>query len=323
MVSSRKGAPLALPGLSKTKLAETIRSRVPELASIARCEIDILLNRDSAHVGPTEWRDMAARIRARQSQFDGVVLLHGTDTLAYTASALSFLLRPCKKPVVITGAQRPLSAIRTDARRNLISAVEIAADGPRDIVGQVTVFFDDQLYQGNRVRKRSASEFAAFSSPKAPSLARVGTEIIYDETQRISKRSSSPILEPTFCREVALFQVTPGFPSGIIARKLLPELKALVLTIFPSGTAPTHEPEFLLLLRTARAAGKPVVLVTEGTRPLPHQGYAAGAALRAPGIFWADGMTPECAFVKTCLLLGQGDSRHFATIWRQNLAGEG
>lgn len=323
MDSSPNGDALVLPGLSKTRLAQRIRQRVPELDALAECEIDILLNRDSAHVGPAEWCEMADRIRARWKLFDGIVLLHGTDTLAYTASALSFLLRPCKKPVVITGAQKPLSAIRTDARRNLISAVEIAARGPRPLVNQVTVFFDDRLFQGNRVRKRSATEFSAFESPKTAPLAKVGTGIFYDTAQTPRKSPGGARLEPRFASDVALIQLTPGFPAAAVAQNLLPQLRALVLTVFPSGTGPTHEKEFLELLQTARRLDKPIVLVTEGTRSLPSHGYAAGSALRGPGIFWADGMTAECAYVKTCLLMGQRGNRDFGKLWRKNIAGEG
>jgi L-asparaginase len=160
MVPSEGG--FAIDDISAKALKQRIETFVPELRYLAHCDIEVALNCDSAHIGPEEWIQLANLIKKKSSQYDGVVVLHGTDTLSYTASALSFLLRPCKKPVIITGAQRPLASIRTDARRNLLSAVEIAATGPRDVVSQVCVFFDDRLLQGNLTRKRSATDFFCF-----------------------------------------------------------------------------------------------------------------------------------------------------------------
>ena len=328
-IGSNERAPLALPRLSPKMLGKRLRDRVPELERIARCDIEILMNRDSAHVGPDEWLLFAERIKAKWKKYDGIVLLHGTDTLCFTASALSFLLRPCLKPVVITGAQRPLSALRTDARRNLISAVEIVAHGPRSVVNQVSVFFDDRLMQGNRTRKRSASEFAAFESPRARPLAMVGTQIRYlrDDTSRGHRKSAGGgRLVPAFNRNIALMHVTPGFPSERVADGLLPNLDGLVLVIFPSGTAPTHDKAFIEMLRMAREEGMPVILVSEGaseTSGNPGH-YAAGAPLLAEGCLWAGEMTPECAFVKASLLLGQPDGKvGFRKRWAKELADEG
>lgn len=316
---------LSLPALSAHELERKLRKRVPELERIARCDIEVLCNRDSAHVGPDDWVHFADRIRGAWPKYDGIVLLHGTDTLAYTASALSFLLRPCKRPVVITGAMRPLSAIRTDARRNLISAVEIAARGPASVVNRVSVFFDDLLLQGNRARKRSATEFGAFESPRSSPLARVGTKILYEPSP--VRTAAAPALAPRFSREVALLHATPGFPARAIADSLLERLEGLVLVVFPSGTAPTHEPEFVALLRKARKLGVPVVAVTEGhdtgNASAAPSAYAAGKALLKEGAHWAGEMTPECAFVKASLILGQKRGRErFASLWRRNFASE-
>ncbi len=327
---------LSLPELSVASLRARLQARVPELAQLADCTIDIVLNCDSAHVGPDEWLLLARRIRQNWKQYDGVVILHGTDTLAYSASALGFLLRPCLKPVVMTGAQRPLSALRTDARRNLISAVDIAANGPRALVGQVSIFFNDVLLQGNRARKRSASEFAAFESPQAAPLAVVGTSIRYAQKPYVANsraaaaRARAPALKPVFNRKVGMLQVTPGFPAEEVARGLLPGLDGLVLIVFASVTAPTHDPRFLALLRDARRRELPVVIVTESAA---HAGatdssanpesYPAGRQLIEEGCLWAGPMTKECAYVKTQILLGQGPGRAaFARRWKRDYAGE-
>jgi L-asparaginase len=326
-----KKGPLSVPRLSKALLEKRLRDRVPELAGLAHCDIEILLNRDSAHVGPDEWLLLADHIKSQWKKYDGIVVLHGTDTLAYTASALSFLLRPCLIPVVLTGAQRPLASVRTDARRNLISAVEIAASGREKRIQQVTVFFDDRLLQGNRVRKRSSTEFFAFDSPKCPPLARVGTSIHYSQEKLFLKpKRSSLALKPVFSRRVALLHLTPGFPAEAVEKGLLPQVDGLVLVVFASGTATTHDSAFLRLLRAARKARKPVVGVTDDVNLNSPQSsgtvvptYAAGAALLEEGCYWADQMTPESAFVKTCLILGQpAGAAQFEKYWRENLSGE-
>lgn len=339
-ISSRaKKSQLKTPQLKPLELARQLRERVPELAGIAQCDTEIVLNCDSAHIGPAEWQLLARRVQAQQARYDGIVILHGTDTMAYTASALSFLLRPCRKPVILTGAQRPLSALRTDARRNLISAVEIAAHGPREQASGVSVFFDDHLFQGNRVRKRSASEFEAFESPQAPPLAVVGTDIRYADRRKArggrgtGSRSSgasgsSPELLPEFSSGVLLAHVTPGFPARTLREQILPRVSGLVLVVFASGTAPTHDPEFMELLRDARKRRIPIVVTTEGASETGSgaspRSYEAGRKLLAEGAYWAGPMTPECAFVKAAWILGQpGGDRRFSALWRRDFAGEG
>lgn len=316
-----------LPSLSKRELSDRLRDRVPELGQLARCDIEILLNRDSAHIGPKEWILFARTIRAKWKSYDGVVLLHGTDTLAYTASALSFLLRPCLKPVVLTGAQRPLSALRTDARRNLISAVEIAASGPRPQVNRVSVFFDDLLIQGNRARKRSSTDFAAFESPKAPPLASVGAGIRYEAGRAPRAPRRGPALRESFSSRVAVLQITPNFPARAVEEGLLDRLDGLVLVAFPSCTGPTQDPGLLGLLGAARASSIPVVLATADSgssgRTDPAR-YAAGNELLRAGCHWAGAMTVECAFVKASWILGQTDGRaRFGSLWKKDYAGEG
>lgn len=328
----KKSSSLSIPALSPQLLKKRLDEQVPELQQIARCTVKVLLNRDSSHIGFDEWRKFAFEIKKSWKNFDGIVLLHGTDTLAYSASALSFLLRPCLKPVVLTGAQRPLAAIRTDARTNLISAVEIAAHGPRPQVNQVTVFFGDYLFQGNRVRKKSVFDFDAFESPQAPVLAHVGTTIRYShptQKPRISRFQLQPLLN----RKVLMLHVTPSFASETV-RNLLPQLDGLVLVIFHSGTAPTHEETFLSLLKSAEELHIPIVLVTEGRTQSSSQGsqtqkvsYAASQGLQKPSCFWANSMTPECAFVKTALILGQIDTtdrlKKFDALWATDFADEG
>jgi L-asparaginase len=322
--------PLTVPNLSPKELEKRLLQRVPELLQLADCHVKIQMNCDSAHIGPREWVEIARTIEAQWSRFDGVVVLHGTDTLAYTASALSFLLRPCRKPVILTGAQRPLAAIRSDARRNLISAVELAAHGAGKSgqpLKEVSIFFNETLFQGNRARKRSAVDFAGFESPKAPALARVGTSIQVLAGSPKSKktgasRKSTPRLEPQFSARVAMIHLTPGFPAAAV-EKLLPDLDGLLLVAFPSGTAPTHQPEFHRLLASARVRQLPVMVVTEGVGATGSE-YRAGKEMLEAGCLWSGAMTPECAYVKASLLLGQDRGREaLKKWWNVELANEG
>lgn len=319
---------IAVPQLSPESLEKRLHDQVPELQKLAQCDVEILFNRDSAHIGPDEWLLMSQRIQASWKKYTGIVLLHGTDTLSYTASALSFLLRPCLKPVIITGAQRPLSALRTDARTNLISAVEVAAHGPKIAVNQVTVLFGDKLFQGNRVRKKSASDFAAFESPVASPVAVVGTTIRYSK-QIQSKISKLPILKAAFSQQIMVAHVTPAFPAQSLLSGCLEQLRALIFVIFHSGTAPTHNPAFLQLLRAAKNKKIPIILVTESSSQPPNSesfrlNYAAGRELLSEGCFWAGSMTLESVYVKTSLILAQSKTlKNFSLLWHKDLAGEG
>ena len=321
-----------MPRLSREGLIRRFQRDVPELEAVAKTEVEILLNCDSAHVGPLDWIQIAERIQKSWDRYDGFVILHGTDTLAYSASALSFLLRPCKKPVVLTGAQRPLASIRTDARRNLVSAVELAAHGRADLCRQVLVFFDDQLFQGNRTRKRSAQDFRGFESPQAPVLADVGAAIRFHErsaAQIRKARSKGPALQARFSTQVPMLHVTPGFPAKMIREQLLPEADGLVLVIFQSGTAPTHDEEFIALLREARRLKKPIVSVTESRTEFPGEPmrsafYEAAKRMKSEGALSAGDLTPECAWVKAAWILGQKRGRaEFSKLWNTQFASEG
>src|SRR5262245_60987040 len=153
--------------------SQALVERVPELARLARVETRILCNLDSSDIGPDEWAALAEEVAAARASHDGVVIIHGTDTMAYTASALSFALEGLDKPVVLTGSQRPLSEIRTDARRNLVDAVDLAT---RDIP-EVGICFDGRLLRGNRATKGDAWSYGAFASPGCPPLARLGIDV--------------------------------------------------------------------------------------------------------------------------------------------------
>ena len=172
---------LVIPELNSSELKSWLISQVPEMKKIASCDVSVLFNEDSCQFQAHHWFELAAHITEQEKDYQGVVILHGTDTLAYTAAALSYLLSPCKIPVVITGAQKPLATLRSDARLNFISALEIAANAPKALQNRVLVVFHDELFLGSRVRKKSATDFAAFESPRFPKLASIGSEVHYHE----------------------------------------------------------------------------------------------------------------------------------------------
>jgi L-asparaginase len=345
---------VSLPANLPDVLTERFLARVPELRAIAQCRVEVMMNLDSAHLGPAQWIAIARRILDRQATWDGIVILHGTDTMAYTAAALSYLLPKLKTRVILTGAQRPLSSIRTDARRNLISAVEIAGSAPEGIRGKVCLYFDDRLWLGSQVRKRNATEFAAFEAPYAAPLAVVGAGIQYLPSRvRQNAQAEAPFLrrlqwggkQKVFSERVLMVHLTPGFPAQMIRENLLSRLDALVLIVFPSGTAPTHEPEFMEMLARARELGVMVIALAESASHPATPGatsahaslgrYEAGKRLVEEGCLWAGEVTPEAAMVKAQLICGaltqrlRKDGREreayrkaFVEAWSQNFASE-
>lgn len=239
----------------------TLKARVPELFELAELELELFSNLDSCEMQPEAWTALARLLFTRLPRFDGAVVTHGTDTLAYTASALSFLLPGLRRPVVVTGAQRPLKEVRSDARLNLIDAVTSALKGPRE----VTVCFDSHLYRGNRVRKTAVNAFDAFDSPNAPPLGVLGVDARF-EKGRVPR--GQPQLSPDLEPRVLLLKVHPGLDPEAF-RAVLPRFKGVVLEAYGSGTFPVAanlgrslEP----LLKEARARRVPVLVVSQAHR---------------------------------------------------------
>lgn len=325
MVSERKNPEkFGLASLSNKRLREMLLDRAPELCEIADCDIDVLFNLDSSHVGPEHWTEMSHAIAKASRKYSGVVVLHGTDTLAYSAAALSLLVPKLGCPVILTGAQRPLFVLRNDARRNLVSAVEIAAMNHDPIMNRVLVFFGDRLYLGSAVRKRSATLFEGFDSPRFPVLADVGSDVSLtagvSELARLrSKRKLA--YEPHFSNRVLRVGVTPAFPPTALRGLIKAGIDAIVLSVFPSGTGPTHDPHFVDGLRALQRDKIPVIVVTEGYGHAADQKtYRAARIFDELGCIRAGDLTPECAFALVSFILGQEQGRKkFAKYWNDLL----
>jgi L-asparaginase len=236
------------------------------------------------------------------------VVLHGSDTMAYTASALSFLLEGLNKPVILTGSQLPIGTIRTDAKENLITAIEIAvardAQG-RPMVPEVAVYFEYQLMRGNRTVKVHAERFEAFRSPNWPVLAEAGVHLRYNEAA-IGPCTTGPLtVHDRLDDRIAVIRLFPGIRAEWVRHALsAPGLRAAVLTTFGSGNGPTGEP-FLAALREARDRGVVLLNVTQCVGGRVEQGrYATSQAMQAMGVVGGADITVEAAVAKLMFLLG-------------------
>jgi len=301
---------LKVPNLSAKALKTRLIKGVPEMPKLADCSVEVMFNIDSCQMNLAHWFKLAERIQKAQNTYEGAVILHGTDTLAYTASALSMLLGPTPFPVVLTGAQKPLATLRNDARTNLISALEVATHAPISLRNRVLVVFHDEVFLGSRVRKKSAQGFAAFESPRFPVLATIGSEVTYHEVvKHLPKLKSTRSLfshlknNLTHSPSILPVQMMPNFPSHLFGEELFSSLHGILLTLYTSGTAPTSDPEFIEFLKKAKKTHTPIFAITEREdTPTRLSTYAAGRILEENGVLWCADLTPEAAYVKAAFL---------------------
>jgi len=307
-----------------------IADEVPELRKFAvridSYTFDPLI--DSSDVEPSLWVRLAHLVRARYDDYDGFVILHGTDTMAYSASALSFMLEGLTKPVIFTGSQLPIGVPRTDGKENLISAVEIAAAADNDghaMVPEVSICFDSVLIRGNRATKLSAEAFNAFASPDCPPLAEAGIRIRYNRgVIRYPDDWNRPLkVHDRLDTRVAILKVHPGITPELVTVFLLaPEIRAVILETYGSGNAITR-PWFLSLVRAA-GKSKVIVNVTQCKSGSVNMDiYATGKTLKLAGVVSGYDITTEAALGKLFVLLGEnGDNEAVKSRFGEDLFGE-
>ncbi len=283
-----------------------VLAHVPELGQVARCDhFTLEPPRDSADLGPADWLALARHIGDRYDRYDGFVILHGTDTMVYTAAALSFLLEGLRKPVILTGAQVPIGQVRNDARTNLITAVELAAAGQPQ-AAEVGIYFHDRLLRGNRAVKTSISAFDAFTSPDCPFLAQVGAAITYPTVPRVPAGPDHLVVHRRLDTGVALVKLFPGITPELLASLIDAPIRGLVLEAFGSGTIPATHGLVEVLADAIAARDLLVVAISQQMQgSVRLESYAAGRRLLEAGVVSGYDMQPHTALVKLMYLLGQ------------------
>lgn len=320
---------------AKTGALEPLRfdqlsKQMPELEQIS-ADIDVHQFAppiDSSDMTPRLWSHLVRIIADNYEQYDGFVILHGTDTMAYTASALSFMLENLTKPVILTGSQLPIGQLRTDGKENLITSIEIASakhDDGRPVVPEVCIYFSGKLLRGNRSTKINADGFNAFDSFTYPHLADAGVTIVYHE-EFILKPDYDKPMTPHFALDpnVVVFTLFPGIQDNIVRHVLdAPELRAIVMRSYGSGNAP-QRPWLMKMLSDASNRGVNIINISqcaEGTVEMAR--YDTGYQLKNAGVISGYDSTVESAVTKLMHLQGHyPDSNIIRMKMNQNLRGE-
>ena len=293
--------------------------KADEMPSWDMVDMDPLL--DSSNITVHEWNAIGQLIAQQYDRYDGFVVLHGTDTMAYTASALSFTLRSNRKPVILTGSQIPLCEIRTDARDNLITAMMVASD---DRVHEVCLYFGGKLLRGNRSIKYSADDLIAFESPDFPPLAEAGIEIRYNTSLLLPPGEGEFRLQMLQNVPIGVIKVFPGIQFELFDSIMTEKLKGIVIETFGAGNIPGNADMLLPIIRKASENGTIIIVCSQCPHGTVMLGaYETSAALKKAGAVSGYDITTEAAVAKLYYLFSTGLSGdEIRKRMEQNLRGE-
>ena len=275
---------------------------------------------DSSDMNPSDWQRIADDIANNYHKYDGFIILHGTDTMAYTASALSFMLEDLSKPVIVTGSQIPLAELRSDGQVNLLNALYVAANYP---IAEVGLFFNNRLLRGNRSRKVDADGFSAFDSPNFPPLLEAGINIRVKAGTLATQSTHTLTVSSVKAQPIGMVSLYPGIAPEVIKNTLQQPVNALILLSYGVGNAPQN-PELIAQLMYAKTREIPVLNCTQCMRGRVNMGgYATGHGLQEVGVLSGSDMTPEAALAKLHYLLSKGLTyQDISEKLTQNLRGE-
>ena len=305
-----------------------ILENIPELNQLD-CNIESVSFEkpiDSSNMNKEYYIQIAETIETHYDSFDGFVVLTGSDTMAYTSSAISFMLENLQKPVIFTGSQLPIGYLRTDAKENLITSIEIASayEDDQPIVSEVCLYFEYKLYRANRTTKLSAEQFEAFTSMNYPPLAESGVHLQFSENLLLKSKEEQLIVRKDLVTDIVILKLFPGISSNVVESILNTSgLKGVVLETYGAGNAPTED-WFVNLISKAIKKGIHVVNVTQcagGSVIMGH--YETSRQLKEIGVIGAKDMTTESAVAKMMYLLGIGLSKEeFVLYFQESLRGE-